>query len=234
MAEQKNAEKNKNGELNITPELVRMAEAIVFASSEPVTDRALEERLPKGANISAIMDVLKQDYQKRGVNLVKVGNAYAFRTAPDLAFLLNRQEERPRKLSRAALEVLAIIAYHQPITRAELEDVRGVETSKGTLDVLMEAGWVKIRGRRRVPGRPVTYGTTLAFLDEFSLPEISDLPGMEELKGAGLLSSRLPSSFRMPSPTADPDILTDEEEPLEDVNLEQLGLLSPLDREEKS
>ena len=145
MAEQKNAEKNKNGELNITPELVRMAEAIVFASSEPVTDRALEERLPKGANISAIMDVLKQDYQKRGVNLVKVGNAYAFRTAPDLAFLLNRQEERPRKLSRAALEVLAIIAYHQPITRAELEDVRGVETSKGTLDVLMEPRRLKIR-----------------------------------------------------------------------------------------
>ncbi|MCT6919866.1 MAG: SMC-Scp complex subunit ScpB, partial [Bifidobacteriales bacterium] len=190
--------------------------------------------LPKGANIAAIMDVLKQDYQKRGVNLHKVGNAYAFRTAPDLSFLLNRQEERSRKLSRAALEVLAIIAYHQPITRAELEDVRGVETSKGTLDVLMEAGWVKVRGRRRVPGRPVTYGTTLAFLDEFSLPEISDLPGMEELKGAGLLSSRLPSNFRMPSPTADPDILTDEEEPLEDINLEQLGLLSPLDREEKS
>ncbi|WP_295897064.1 SMC-Scp complex subunit ScpB [uncultured Bartonella sp.] len=225
---------NKTAELNITPELVRMAEAIVFASSEPVTVRALEERLPKGANIAAIMDVLGQDYQKRGVNLVKRGDAFAFRTAPDLGFLLNMQEERPRRLSRAALEVLAIIAYHQPITRAELEDVRGVETSKGTLDVLMEAGWVKIRGRRRVPGRPVTYGTTLAFLDEFSLPAISDLPGMEELKGAGLLSSRLPVNFRMPSPTADPDVLTDEEEPLEDINLEQLGLLSPLYRDENS
>lgn len=222
------------GELNITPQLVRMAEAIVFASSEPVTVRALEERLPAGSNIPAIMKVLSEDYSKRGVNLVKLGDAYAFRTAPDLAFLLSHEKESPRRLSRAALEVLAIIAYHQPVTRAELEDIRGVETSKGTLDVLMEAGWVKIRGRRRAPGKPVTYGTTVDFLDQFSLPDISDLPGMEELKGAGLLSSRLPNNFRMPSPTADPDSLTEEEEPLDDVDLAQLGLLTPLDQEENT
>lgn len=222
------------GELNITPQLVRMAEAIVFASSEPVTVRALEERLPAGSNIPAIMKVLEEDYSKRGVNLVKLGDAYAFRTAPDLAFLLSYEKESPRRLSRAALEVLAIIAYHQPVTRAELEDIRGVETSKGTLDVLMEAGWVKIRGRRRAPGKPVTYGTTVDFLDQFSLPDISDLPGMEELKGAGLLSSRLPNNFRMPSPTADPDSLTEEEEPLDDVDLAQLGLLTPLDQEENT
>lgn len=225
---------SNNGELNFTPQLVRMAEAMVFASSQPVTRRALEERLPAGSNIDSIMQVLAEDYQNRGVHLVKVGDAYAFRTAPDLAFLLNREEESPRRLSRAALEVLAIVAYHQPVTRAELEDIRGVETSKGTLDVLMEAGWVKIRGRRRTPGRPVTYGTTNDFLDHFSLPDISDLPGMEELKGAGLLSSRLPVNFRMPAPSADPDALTDDEEPLEDIDLEQLGLLTPLDAEENT
>lgn len=225
---------SKTGELNITPQLVRMAEAIVFASSEPVTDRALEERLPVGSNISAIMKILEEDYSKRGVRLVKLGEAYAFRTAPDLSFILNHEKESPRRLSRAALEVLAIIAYHQPVTRAELEDIRGVETSRGTLDVLMEAGWVKIRGRRRAPGKPVTYGTTLDFLDQFSLPDISDLPGMEELKGAGLLSSRLPVNFRMPSPTADPDALTEDEEPLDDIDLVQLGLLTPLDREENT
>jgi len=208
-------------------ETARMAEAIIFASQEPVSERALAERLPVNADIPAIMDRLQKIYEGRGVHLVQVGAAWAFRTAPDLGFLMSRETVQQRKLSRAAMEVLAIIAYHQPVTRAELEDIRGVETSKGTLDVLMETGWIKLRGRRRTPGRPVTYGTTDTFLDQFGLPEIRDLPGLEELRGAGLLSARIPSSFSVPVPNIDPDELTDDEEPLEDIDLEGLGLLAP-------
>src|SRR5690606_39647888 len=141
-------------------EAVRMAEAIVFASAEPVSDKQLAERLPDGLDVAAVMAELRLLYEKRGVNLVRVGDAWAFRTAGDLAFLMSREAVQQKKLSRAALEVLAIIAYHQPVTRAEIEDIRGVETSKGTLDTLLETGWVRMRGRRRTPGRPVTYGTT--------------------------------------------------------------------------
>ncbi len=205
----------------------RMVEAIIFASSEPVSERALLERLPTDTDIPAIMDHLQKIYDGRGVHLVQVGAAWAFRTAPDLGFLMSRETVQQRKPSRAAMEVLAIIAYHQPVTRAELEDIRGVETSKGTLDVLMETGWIKLRGRRRTPGRPVTYGTTDTFLDQFGLPEIRDLPGLEELRGAGLLSARIPSSFSVPVPNLDPDELTEDEEPLEDIDLEGLGLLAP-------
>lgn len=208
-------------------ETVRMAEAIVFASAEPVTEKQLTARLPEGADITAAMVELQQIYARRGVNLVRVGDAWAFRTAGDLAFLMSRDAVQPKKLSRAALEVLAIIAYHQPVTRAEIEDIRGVETSKGTLDTLLETEWVRMRGRRRTPGRPVTYGTTEAFLDHFSLEEIRDLPGMEELKGAGLLSARMPSNFSIPLPPADPDLLTEDEDPLNDIDLEELGLLTP-------
>jgi segregation and condensation protein B len=166
-------------------EAVRMAEAIVFASAEPVSEKQLAQRLPDGVNIAAAMAELQQIYQRRGVNLVRIGDAWAFRTAGDLAFLMSRDAVQQKKLSRAALEVLAIIAYHQPVTRAEIEDIRGVETSKGTLDTLLETEWVRMRGRRRTPGRPVTYGTTEKFLDHFALEEIRDLPGMDELKGAG-------------------------------------------------
>lgn len=208
-------------------EFGRIAEAIIFASAEPVTERALSERLPGDADLPAVLNHLQRIYEGRGVNLVQVGAAWAFRTAPDLGFLLNRETVQQRKLSRAAMEVLAIIAYHQPVTRAELEDIRGVETSKGTLDVLMETGWIKLRGRRRTPGRPVTYGTTDGFLDQFGLPEIRDLPGLEELRGAGLLSARIPSGFSVPVPNVDPDELTADEEPLEDIDLEGLGLLAP-------
>ena len=208
-------------------EAMRMAEALVFASAEPVTDKALAERLPDGADAARVMARLKAVYDTRGVNLVRIGDAWAFRTAPDLAFLMSREQVQTRKLSRAALEVLAIIAYHQPVTRAEMEDVRGVETSKGTLDVLLESGWIKMRGRRKTPGRPVTYGTTRAFLDHFGLTDVRDLPGMEEMKAAGLLSSRLPAGFAMPVPPAEPDLLTDAEEPLTDIDLEELGLLTP-------
>lgn len=208
-------------------EAMRMAEAIVFASAEPVTIKQLAARLPDGLDVGAVMAELTQLYDKRGVNLVRVGAAYAFRTAGDLAFLMSREAVSQKKLSRAALEVLAIIAYHQPVTRAEIEDVRGVETSKGTLDTLLETGWVRMRGRRRTPGRPVTYGTSEAFLDHFGLEEIRDLPGIDELKGAGLLSTRMPSHFSVPTPPADPEELTDEEDPLNDLDLEELGLLTP-------
>jgi segregation and condensation protein B len=213
-------------------EAVRMAEAVVFASSEPVTRAALAGRLPQGTDIEAALAELERLYASRGVNLVQVGDAVAFRTASDLAFLMSRDAVQQKKLSRAALEVMAIIAYHQPVTRAEIEEVRGVETSKGTLDTLLETGWVRLRGRRRSPGRPVTYGTTPAFLDHFGLGEIGDLPGLDELKGAGLLSSRMPSNFSVPVPSADMDSLTEDEDPLTDIDLEELGLLTPRVEEE--
>lgn len=208
-------------------EAMRMAEAIVFASAEPVTDKQLVARLPEGVDVPVVMAELQAAYDKRGVNLVRIGDAWAFRTAGDLAFLMSRDSVQQKKLSRAALEVLAIIAYHQPVTRAEIEDIRGVETSKGTLDTLMETEWVKFRGRRKTPGRPVTYGTTDKFLDHFSLSEIRDLPGIDELKGAGLLSARMPANFSVPLPPADPDELTADEDPLTDIDLEELGLLTP-------
>jgi len=208
-------------------ELARMCEAIVFASAEPVTAKALAERLPAGADIGAAMVELQRLYERRGVNLVRVGEAWAFRTAGDLAFLMSRDAVQQKKLSRAALETLSIIAYHQPVTRAEIEEIRGVETSRGTLDTLLETGWLRMRGRRRTPGRPVTYGTTDAFLDTFGLAELRDLPGIEELKGAGLLSPRMPANFSVPQPPSDPDQLEEDEDPLTDIDLEELGLLTP-------
>ena len=208
-------------------ETARMVEAVIFASTEPVSEKALADRLPEDADIAASIEELRSIYEKRGVNLVQVGDAWAFRTAGDLSFLMSRDALVQKKLSRAALEVLATIAYHQPVTRAEIEEVRGVETSKGTLDILLEAEWVRIRGRRRTPGRPVTYGTTTAFLDHFGLEELRDLPGLDELKGAGLLSTRMPSNFSVPLPLGDPEELTEDEEPLTDIDLEELGLLTP-------
>ncbi|WP_159585878.1 SMC-Scp complex subunit ScpB [Chelativorans xinjiangense] len=208
-------------------EAKRMAEALVFASAEPVPSKALAERLPDGTDIAAIMEELKSDYTRRGVNLVRVDDCWAFRTAGDLAFLMSRQSTQQKKLSRAALEMLAVIAYHQPVTRAEIEEIRGVETSKGTLDILLETGWVRMRGRRRTPGRPVTYGTTTDFLDHFGLEELRDLPGLDELRGAGLLSSRMPTNFSVPQPPADADMLGEDEDPLTDIDLEELGLLTP-------
>lgn len=216
----------------VLAEAARMAEAIVFASAEPVSDVALAQRLPEGTNIQAAMLHLQTIYANRGVNLVHIGDGWAFRTASDLTFLMNRDAVQQRKLSRAALEVLAIIAYHQPVSRADIEEIRGVETSKGTLDTLLESEWVRLRGRRRTPGRPVTYGTTDAFLDHFQLESVRDLPGVEELKGAGLLSARMPTNFSVPMPPADPYELTEEEDPLTDIDLEELGLLTPRDRDD--
>lgn len=207
-------------------EALRIAEALVFASAQLVSTGFIEERLPRGIDARAILHKLKDDYAGRGVNLVQVDDHWAFRTAADLSFAIRKDETEVRKLSRAALEVLAIIAYHQPVTRAEIEDIRGVQTSKGTLDVLMEAGWVRFRGRRRSPGRPVTLGTTRDFLDHFGLEELRDLPGLEELKGAGLLSGRIPANFNIPMPLGSDD-LTDEEDPITQLDLEELGLLTP-------
>jgi segregation and condensation protein B len=206
---------------------IRIAEAMLFASAEPVAGKTLTERLPKDVALDAVMEELTALYANRGVNLVRVGEAWAFRTAPDLSFLLRDEAPQQKKLSRAALEVLATIAYHQPVTRAEIEDVRGVETSKGTLDLLLESGWVRMRGRRRTPGRPVTYGTSAAFLDHFGLSELRDLPGLDEIKGAGLLSPRMPSNFTVPLPPADGDLLSPDEDELTDIDLEELGLLTP-------
>ncbi|QWW69278.1 SMC-Scp complex subunit ScpB [Rhizobium sp. WYJ-E13] len=207
-------------------EAERIAEALVFASAQPVSEGFIIERLPKGFDAHEIMLRLKEQYAPRGVNLVQIDSAWAFRTAADLSFVIRRDENEVKKLSRAALEVLAIIAYHQPVTRAEIEDIRGVQTSRGTLDVLMEAGWVRFRGRRRTPGRPVTLGTTRDFLDHFGLEELRDLPGLEELKGAGLLSGRIPANFNIPSPLMN-DELTDDEDPITQLDLEELGLLAP-------
>jgi len=207
-------------------EQIRMIEALLFASAEPVSEKTLADRMPDGADIRLLLQELQQAYSGRGVNLVKLGDHWAFRTADDLGFLLQKEAVEVKKLSRAALEVLAIIAYHQPVTRAEVEEIRGVATSKGTLDVLMETGWVKMRGRRKTPGRPVTYGTTTEFLDHFGISELRDLPGLEELKGAGLLQSQLPAHFQVPVPV-DSDELTEDEDPLTDTDFEELGLLPP-------
>ncbi len=207
-------------------EAKRIAEALVFASAEPVSEAYLQDRLPRGMSPRVVMQSLKADYAGRGVNLVQVGESWAFRTAGDLSFYIRSDQEEVKKLSRAALEVLAIIAYHQPVTRAEIEEIRGVATSRGTLDVLLESGWIRFRGRRRTPGRPVTLGTTVDFLDHFGLEELRDLPGLEELRGAGLLSSRIPANFQVPLPLMQEE-LTEDEDPITQLDLEELGLLTP-------
>ncbi len=167
----------------------RMVEAVLFASDGPLSVEEIHLRMPDGVAVMDHIDSLREEYSVRGVTLVHVAGKYMFRTAEDLSFLLRREVDEPRKLSRAAVETLAILAYHQPVTRAEVEDVRGVSLSKGTLDVLMEAGWVRPMGRRKTPGRPVTYGTTEDFLVHFGLESVKDLPGIAELKAAGLLDT---------------------------------------------
>ncbi len=174
---------------DIDPQHLRLIEAFIFASPEPVTERALQSRLPEDADLTALLGALQTQYESRGVNLVRAGKSWAFRTAEDISSLLNKEIEVGRAPSRAAVETLAIVAYHQPVTRAEIEEIRGVSLSKGTLDLLFEAEWIKPRGRRQTPGRPVTWGTTDSFLDHFGLNDIRDLPGMEDLKAAGLLES---------------------------------------------
>jgi segregation and condensation protein B len=204
---------------NQTPEerhqTSRMIEALVFASAEPLSAEDLAGRLPDGADVAGLLRELQQTYAGRGVNLVQIAGKWTFRTAGDLSFLLSREAVEQKKLSRAALETLAIIAYHQPVTRAEIEEIRGVATSRGTIDLLLETSWIRMRGRRKTPGRPVTYGTTAEFLSHFGLDTVGDLPGLDELKGAGLLDSRVPADFSIPEPFAG-DELTEDEDPLED------------------
>jgi segregation and condensation protein B len=200
-------------------EKLRIVEALLFAADAPLDEAAIARHFVEGEDVRALLEELQSSYAGRGVNLVRVAGKWAFRTAEDLSFLLEKQAVEQRRLSRAALETLAIIAYHQPVTRAEIEEIRGVSTSKGTIDVLLETGWIKLRGRRRAPGRPVTYGTTAEFLEHFGFDSIQDLPGLNELKGAGLLDSNLPPGFTMPNPDDAPD-LRDDEDPLDDEPLD--------------
>lgn len=191
-------------------EKTRRIEAMLFAASEPLDAKALARHLEPGDDVEALLSELQNDYRDRGVSLVKVAGKWQFRTSEDLSYLLERQQKEERKLSKAALETLAIIAYHQPVTRAEIEDIRGVSTSPGTLDVLMETTWIRPRGRRRAPGRPLTFGTTEQFLAHFGLDAIRDLPGLSDLKAAGLLDSNLPPGFTVPEPTDVAALMPDE------------------------
>ena len=193
---------------------LRIVEAVLFAAAEPVPVEKIRSFLPETADVAALLADLQANFANRGVNLVEIAGKWTLRTAEDLSFILRRETTEQRRLSKAGLETLAIVAYHQPVTRAEIEDIRGVAISKGTLDILLEVGWVRMRGRRRTPGRPVTYGTTEAFLSHFGLNEVNDLPGLQELKGAGLLDANLPPGFDIPSPRG-ADELTAEEDPLD-------------------
>jgi segregation and condensation protein B len=190
----------------------RMLEALLFAAAEPLSVKDLASRLPAGVDIPAGLEALRDRYAARGVQLVEVAGRWRFQTADDLAFLMTLEREEPRRLSRAGQETLAIVAYHQPVTRAEIEAIRGVQASRGTLDVLLEIGFVRPRGRRRTPGRPVTYVTTDAFLEHFGLASLVDLPGAAEMKAAGLLDLDLPPDFAVPDPSA----ATSDDDPLED------------------
>jgi segregation and condensation protein B len=196
-------------------EKLRRIEALLFASSQPVDVSTLQRCVEPGDDIAEMLLELQGDYAERGVNLVKVSGKWQFRTADDLSFLLARETREERKLSKAALETMAIIAYHQPVTRAEIEEIRGVAISPGTLDLLLETAWIRPRGRRRAPGRPITYGTTELFLQHFGLDTIKDLPGLAELKASGLLDANLPPDFKVPEPT-DVAALMPDEMPLED------------------
>ena len=209
-------------------EELRLLEAMLFASAEPVDEKDLAARLPQGVDVRGALSRLQEDYSTRGVNLVRIGGKWTFRTAGDLSWLLSKETVETRKLSRAAIETLAIIAYHQPVTRTEIEEIRGVTTSKGSVDVLLQTGWIRPRGRRKAPGRPVTYGTSDAFLSHFGLDALGDLPGLDELKGSGLLDGRLPPGFSVPIPSDDA-ALREDEDPLEPGDLD-LGLAPPPER----
>ena len=229
--EELQARAEEKSEAAVRPEHLRLLEALLFAAAVPLDEKTLGARLPEDVDLKASLRALQAEFAPRGVNLVRIGNKWTFRTAGDLSWLLTKEATVPKKLSRAAIETLAVIAYHQPVTRAEVEEIRGVVMSKGTFDVLMETGWIKPRGRRKVPGRPITYGTTEDFLSHFGLEQLGDLPGLEELKGSGLLDNRLPPGFAVPMPSDDP-ALRDDEDPLEPGDLD-LGLAPPPERIEE-
>jgi segregation and condensation protein B len=213
------------------PEALRLLEALLFAANEPLDEATLKRPLPDDVDVKATLAQLQAEYATRGVNLVRIGKKWTFRTAADLSWLLTKQTVETRKLSRAAIETLAIVAYHQPVTRAEIEEIRGVVTATGTLDVLLKTAWIRPRGRRKAPGRPITYGTTEQFLSHFGLEEVGDLPGLDELKGAGLLEGNMPSGFGVPIPSDDAS-LRDDEDPLEPGDLD-FGLAPSAERTEK-
>ncbi len=217
--------------MSADPQHVRMVEALLFAAAEPLDENSLRARLPDEVDLDAALEAVTEKYAEAGVNLVRVAGRWALRTAPDLKFLLEKEVQVVRRLSRAAVETLAIIAYHQPITRAEIEEVRGVAISKGTMDVLMEEGWVRPKGKRKTPGRPVTYGTTPDFLDHFGLAELADLPGLDELKAAGLLSARPPAALvaeaRAQAAASKPSDEDDEDAPSEWDDPEELEGAEP-------
>lgn len=205
----------------------RMVEAMLFAASEPVSLREMEDRMPHGCDAAEALAYLRRRYEGRGVRVVKVGEAFAFRTAPDLGFLMQKEVVEQRKLSRAAIETLAIVAYHQPVTRAEIEEIRGVAVSRGTIDQLLELEWIRFGRRRMTPGRPVTFVVTQGFLDHFGLESARDLPGLKELRAAGLLDNRAmpgseaedeapdtaqPELFSHPDPGEDDDLIDEEDE----------------------
>jgi segregation and condensation protein B len=222
LTEDPNKDDEQDGAAESRPEELRLVEALLFAASEPLDEKTLAQHLPEGVDVRASLKRLQVEYAPRGVNLVHIGNRWTFRTANDLAWLLTHEAVEPKKLSRAAIETLAIIAYHQPVTRAEIEDIRGVSAAKGTLDVLLETGWIRPRGRRKAPGRPLTYGTTPEFLAHFGLEALGDLPGLDDLKGSGLFDGTLPAGFEVPEPSDDPSLRPDED-PLEPGDLD-LGL----------
>ena len=180
----------------------RMVEALLFAAAEPLSEADLARRLPANVDLSEAIAELKQTYAGRGVELACVAGRWRFQTAADLAFLMTEERQEPKKLSKAAQETLAIVAYHQPVTRADIESNRGVQASRGTLDVLLELGLVRMRGRRRTPGRPVTFGTTDAFLEHYGLASLADLPGAADMRALGLLDVDLPADFVLPDPGA--------------------------------
>ena len=230
--ELKSRKERKDSEVaELRPEHLRLLEALLFAAPVPLDEKTLGARLPEEVDLRQTLRALQAEYAPRGVNLVKVGTKWAFRTANDLSWLLTKEAVIPKKLSRAAIETLSVIAYHQPVTRVEVEEIRGVVMSKGTFDVLMETGWIRPRGRRKTPGRPLTYGTTETFLSHFQLEALTDLPGLDELKGSGLLDGRLPPGFAVPAPSDDP-ALRDDEDPLEPGDLD-LGLAPPPERVEE-
>ncbi len=191
---------------------MRAAEALLFVAGEALSADEISQKLPADVNVAEVLAALREAYAGRGVELVEAAGRWRFQTAADLAPLFSEIREQPRRLSKAALECLAVIAYHQPVTRAEVEEIRGVALSRGTLDHLLEIGWVRPRGRRRSPGRPVTYGTTDKFLEQFGLAGLDDLPGKDDLKAAGVLDARLPPGFETPRPA---DTLADDEDPLD-------------------
>jgi segregation and condensation protein B len=194
-------------------EAVRIAEALLFAGGEPMTVAALGERLPAGADVTEVLETLRRAYAGRGVELVEAAGAWRFQSAADLAGHFAETRAQPRRLPKAAMETLAVIAYHQPVTRAEIEEIRGVSLSRGSLDLLMELGWVRPRGRRRSPGRPLTFGTSDAFLSHFGLPSLDALPGKADLKAAGYVDPRVEAAFDVPRPDA---ALAADEDPLEE------------------